>query len=267
MRRTTPAPTSYNDTYLCRLLAPGLDLLSPFFASAANLCHNKDTQSIQGVLQTLKTATEAYLNTNICFAALALDVLESPQIAAAQQSLRTLGLHQILPTAPATKPIVLAHRPSTAPRFDQEPWLVLAIDHSANWFNIGVLTLGEAGIVDTLPDFARSPTIGEERQLAALEHRLSSILTSDARLPGQIHHLVLYGDDAHNEALRGLLVKMLSAELVRDARVSRSVFDGTNFTARTAYLHMDTADFEMNVKPAWACRWRSRLISGARNEL
>ncbi|KAH8728765.1 hypothetical protein GQ44DRAFT_782581 [Phaeosphaeriaceae sp. PMI808] len=269
MRKPT-ASASKEDNTLCRLLALRLDYLAPLFGSAISVCRNVDIGSTLGVMQTLKTAAEVYLNTNICFAALSLDVVEEHKIAIAHKTLEALGLRQILPTLQAAKSVVLAHRPDTAPKFDEEPWIVLAIDYSSHWYNVGLLTIGEAGIVDLVPDFTNGPKIDEKHQLEAMEHSLSHIIAnppSNVNLPGQIHQLVLYGDDVKNKSLRNLLTKMLNTDLVRNARVSSSIFDGTNFTAYAAHMHMDSIDFEMTAKPAWGCRWRSSLYSGTQDEL
>ncbi|KAH7380169.1 hypothetical protein BKA66DRAFT_560326 [Pyrenochaeta sp. MPI-SDFR-AT-0127] len=268
--RKPRAPAPKEDTTLCQLLAPGLHLLTPLFGSVTSVCRNSNIGSTLGVMQNLKTAVEAYLGTNICFAALSLDVVEDHKIDVAQEALQALGLRQVLPTAQAAKSVVLAHRPDTTPKFDEEPWVVLAIDYSTHWYNVGLLTMGEAGIVDPVPDFTSGPKIDEEYQLDAIEHSLSHILAnppSGVYLPERIHQLVVYGDDAKNESLRNLLTKMLNTDLVRDARVSSSIFDGTNFTAHAAHVHMDTVDFEMNVKPAWGCQWRSSFYSDTQNEL
>lgn len=221
-------------------------------------------------MQTLQTAVEVYLGTNICFAVLSLDVVEVHRIAVAREALQVLGLRQVLPTVQAVKPVVLAHRPDTAPELDEEPWIILAIDYSPHWYNVGLLTIGEAGIVDLVPDFASGPIIDEERQLEAMEHSLGHIIAnppSNVYLLGQIHQLFVYGDDAKNESLPYPLTKMLNTELVQNAQISNSIFGGTNYTAYTAHMHMDTIDFEMTARPAWGCQWRSSLHAGTQDEL
>jgi hypothetical protein len=79
--------------------------------------------------------------------------------------------------------------------------------------------------------------------------------------------LVVYGDDAKNSALQLLLEELLDADLVRHARISSSVYDGASNLAHVTYENMDTVDFEMNVKSAFGCQWRSKLYGRDHSEL
>jgi hypothetical protein len=269
MRRTT-ATESGEKSSLCQFIAPYLNYLTPLFGSALSYCRNEDALSVLSVMQTLKAAVEAYLGTNICFSALSLDVYEESRRIVAQDALGTLGLRQVLPTIQAAKGMVLAYRPGAVPKFEEDPWVILAIDHSSHWYNVGLFTIGEAGVVDPIPGFVNSPTIGENNQLEGLERSISHILAnppSEMRPQARIHRVLLYGDDAKNETMRAELEKLLDPKLIRDAWVSNSVFDGANFTAYTAYTRMDTADFESSVHAAWGCKWRSTLYRETRDEL
>jgi hypothetical protein len=77
----------------------------------------------------------------------------------------------------------------------------------------------------------------------------------------------VYGDDAKNATLYRLLRTILDEDLVRDARVARSVFDGVAEMAYNAHLTMDDVDLEMREQAAWGCKWRSRLYGKHRDEL
>jgi hypothetical protein len=112
------------------------------------MCRDAEIASTKALLSSLKTAVESYLGTNICFASLSLDdVLEQHKVDVAQDALQALSLRQVLPTVQAAKQAVLAQRPDTSPTFDQEPWYILAVDHSLHWFNVGLYTTSE-DIVD-----------------------------------------------------------------------------------------------------------------------
>jgi hypothetical protein len=155
----------------------------------------------------------------------------------------------------------------TPPAYDEEPWIILTIDYSKHWYNIGLITIGEDGLVDPVPGFFKGPTIDKEQQLEAMGQSLRHIIANPPDdvhdLPKQIHQIMIYGDDAKNESLHNLLTRMLGTDLVRNARVSNSIFDGTNFTAYTAHVHMDTFDFP---SPPWGCRWRSSLYDEPHND-
>lgn len=268
MRRNT-ALESTDDSTLCRWLSPTLYSL-PSFILDVDICRNADVTSTKALLATLQTAVESYLGTNICFAAFTLDHVEGHRVDVAQEALQALGLRQVMPTGLTAKNVVYAHRGNTFPRFDQEPWVVLAVDYSFNWFNVGLYTIGEGGIVDPIEvnDAARGPQIGEDNQLDALKNTLRQLFAnslSNVSLPDQIRHLYVYGDDAKNNALHHLLATILNADLVRDARVVSSVYDSVFEMAYSAHGVMDTIDFETEVPAAFGCKWRSKLYSGDQN--
>ncbi|PVH93641.1 hypothetical protein DM02DRAFT_732994 [Periconia macrospinosa] len=247
---------------LCRYLTPAIDYLSLLFGPAIRVCRNPKIESTLGVMHSLKAAVEAYLGTNICFAKLSIDVLEEVKIKIVREALQALGLREVLPIAPTAKFVVYEYKPymGTPPAYDEDPWIILTIDYSKHWYNVGLMAIDEVGIADPVPGFFKGPTIDKEHQLEAmgrsLRHIIANLPDDVYDLPKQIHQIMIYGDDAKNESLHDLLTTMLGTDLVRNARVSNSIFDGTNFTAYTAHLNMDTFDFP---RPPWGCRWRSSL--------
>lgn len=268
MRKPLQSAWKKKESTLCRLLTPALDYLRPFFGSSISVCRQPKIESTLGVLHSLKSAVEAYLGTNICFAKLSIDVFEKPKIEIVQEALQALGLREVLPIAKPAKFVTYEYSPymGTPPAYNEEPWIILAIDYSKHWYNIGLMTIEENGIVDPVPGFFKDPKIDKEQQLEALGQSLRHIIANPPDdvhdLPKQIHQIMIYGDDPKNESLRNLLTSMLGTDLVRNARVSESVFDGTNFTAYTAHMQMDTFNFP---RPPWGCRWRSRLYDEPHN--
>ncbi|ORX96835.1 hypothetical protein BCR34DRAFT_578346 [Clohesyomyces aquaticus] len=272
----TSAPTE--SSTICQLLAPALDRLPAAITSNIDICRNADVSYTKALLAFLKSATESYLGTNICYAAINLDDVSKHKASVALEALGALGLHQVLSIIQTSLSFVLAHKPRTAPAFDEEPWPVLAIDYSVHWFAVGLYTIGEDGIVDPVEGYVGGPRIDEEDQLGALRDTLSHLFAhppADIRLPGGLRHLVVYGDDANNEEFRRILAEALVNEqlpvqhirdLLRDASVSSSVFDGPASTAYYAHVHMDTSDFE-RVPSAFGCKWRSKLYSEEKTEL
>ena len=124
--------------------------------------------------------------------------------------------------------------------------------------------------MDPVEGTVRGRRIDEDFQIGALRDTLSHLFANPPpgiNLPQQIHHLVVYGDDAKNDALQKLLAESLNADLVREAHVSSSIFDGVTVMAHTTHEHMDTVDFEMNVKSAFGCQWRSNLYGEETSEL
>lgn len=75
----------------------------------------------------------------------------------------------------------------------------------------------------------------------------------------------MYGNLAKSGALRHLLITILDADLVQQAHVSSSLFDGTTVMAKASYEDMDRIDFR--VESAFGCRWRSELYRNVQNEL
>jgi hypothetical protein len=127
--------------------------------------------------QWLSPTIESYLGTNICFASLSLDVATENKIEVAEEALHALGLTRVLPTIQSAKHVILAHRPATVPEPDEE-WVVLAVDFSIRWYNIGLYAIEQLGIVDPVDDFVRGPRIDEDNQLDALRDTLSHLLAN-----------------------------------------------------------------------------------------
>lgn len=269
MRKNT-APQSIDSSTLCRVLPPALDSLPSAVGLDVDICRHPDVTSIKALLATLRTAVESYLGTSVCFAALSLDDFEGDTVSVAQQALQAIGIRQVLPAIRAAKAEVLAHRPASLPDPEEEPWVVLAVEYSLHWFNVGLYTVDELGIVDPIQRAVGGPKIGEDNQLDALRDALRQLLAHpppNVNLPEKIHHLVVYGDDAKNQALHHLIATFLNADLIRDAHVSSSVYDGVTIVARSAHVEMDTIDFETRNRPTFSCRWRSRLYRKDQNEL
>ncbi|RAR16232.1 hypothetical protein DDE83_000358 [Stemphylium lycopersici] len=224
-------------------------------------------------LLALITAVETYLGTNICFAELDLDVFEDHQISVTRDALHALGLRQVHTTRPASRSMTMAQRPDPAPEYDEEPKIILSIGHSPRWYTVDLFMVEDGAIEISFPDFRSSTKMDEEHQLEEIERSLKHIFAnspSNVDLPNGIQELVVYGDDSKNESLGNLLARMLNADLVRDARVSSSAFDGANLTARSVHEDMDRNHVEMRGLSAWGCQWRSALypasdtISGLR---
>ena len=246
---------------LCQFLFPALSYLHSTVGFDVNICRHADVVSTKILLTTLMTAVESYLGMNICFARLSLDDMEERKVSVVQEALQALSLRQVSPTLRNAKLMVYANMPDTLPRFDEEPWVVLVVDYSFHWFNVGLYTIDE-GIVDPIEGTVRGPRIGENNQLDALQDSLTHLLANppqNVNLPKQIRQLVVYGDDSKNAALYRLLAKILDTNLVRDAHISSSIYNGVTSLARNTYKNKDWVDFEMTVKPTFACRWRSKL--------
>jgi hypothetical protein len=262
---------SHEDSTLCRWLGPTLNGLPSALGVDVDMCRHADVSTVKSLLRTLKYAVESYLGTGICFAALILDDFDAHLRSVAQEALEAVGLHQVLGTILAGKTEVMAKMPQPLPGMNEEPWVVLAVDYSFRWFNVGLYTLDEFGIVDPVEASVSSPRIAEHNRLDALGDAIRHLLTHttlpDVKLPEQVRHLFVYGDDANNASLHRLLRTILDEDLVRDARIARSVFDGVAEMARNAHLMMDDVDFEMRAQAAWGCKWRSRLYGKHRDEL
>ncbi|KAI8933115.1 hypothetical protein NX059_009758 [Plenodomus lindquistii] len=276
--RNVSIPAIKDKTALCRYIAPYLEYSNSLLGFTIGACRNADITSTLGVMHSLKTAVELYLGTNICYAALSLDAIEDHKKSAAEEALRAIGLRQVLPTSQVAKTIVAKHLPDyheivngyvlDAPWVLEDPWTVIAIDHSSHWYNIGLFTV-EEGISDPIDNFTKGPEIDAERQLEAMERTLSHIIAnppSGIQIPEHIHHIELYGDDANNASFHKLLANMLGAGLVRDAKFSNSIFDSTDFSARAVYENMDNPYFERSDPAAWGCKWRSKLYATPRED-
>ncbi|KAH9882338.1 hypothetical protein J1614_000574, partial [Plenodomus biglobosus] len=263
MRKTTASPFT-RDSAGCQLLSPLLGRSRSAFGIDVNTCLGTDVAIVKTLLASMNSAIESYLGTNICFASLSLDVTDDKKTEVAREALHAVGLTEVLPTIQSAKYVVLANRPESRPGPDEE-WIVLAVDFSTRWYNVGLYTIQDFGIVDPVYESVRGPKIGQNNQIDVLRDTLRHLLASpppNVKLPDHIHHLIVYGDDSRNDALHTLLAEMLGKNLVRDARISDSVFDGPKFAANAVFKNMDTVDFEMHVKPAFGCRWRSKLYSG-----
>ena len=136
MRKNTTSPTT-EDSAFCRLFSPALNRLPSASGVDVDICRHADVTSTKVLLATLKTAVESYLGTNICFATLSIDDVEDHELSVVQEALQSVGLRQVLPTIQAAKYVVLAHKPNTLPRSDEEPWIILAVDYSLHWYNVG----------------------------------------------------------------------------------------------------------------------------------
>ncbi|KAF2272060.1 uncharacterized protein EI97DRAFT_437242 [Westerdykella ornata] len=257
----------------CQLRSQAIDRLPSAATSKIDICRNADVIHTKALLSTLQAATESYLGTNICHAALILDDVSKHKVNVAHEALAALGLYQVLPTVQASKSFALAHRPKDAPAFDEKPWPVLVIDFSIHWFNIGLYTIGELGIVDPVEGYVRGPTTDEENQLDALRDTLSHIFAhppADMRLPEELRHLIVYGDDANNDEFRRILAAALrnvQLPTQQTRNVLSSIFDGPAYTAYTAHVRMDTPEFETHAPSAFGCKWRSKLYSEDQTEL
>ncbi|CAI6341998.1 unnamed protein product [Periconia digitata] len=279
MARTPDTQSSGEVSALCRLL-PALNHLTYPLNSTIDMCTNADVIHTKALLASLKAATESYLGTNICYAILSLDDPSTHKAHVAQQALGALGLYQASRIVSTSKQFVVAYSPKTQPAFEEEPWPVLAVDYSAHWFNIGLYTIGEMGIVSSVEGFdVSSPRIDEEDQPGALRDALRHLFDHPPigmELPRQLRHLILYGDDVYNPVLRDILTEVMrdgetmtphARDLLRDANVSSSVFDGPANTARLAYVITNGVDFYLNAPSAPGCKWRSKLYPRGKSEL
>jgi glycerol kinase len=158
---------------------------------------------------------------------------------------------------------VLAHMPANLPTYEEELWIVLAVEQSTNWFNVALYAMDAIGVVISIQDTVEDPRVEEANQMDALKNTLEHLIASQK----QIHHIVVYGDDAKNEAVHRLLATILDANLVRNVRISTSSYDGLAFVAQNAHTHMDTVEFEMRAPSSFGCQWRSRLYKEDQTEL
>ncbi|KAF2683145.1 hypothetical protein K458DRAFT_405273 [Lentithecium fluviatile CBS 122367] len=187
-----------------------------------------------------------------------------------QEALQALGLRQVLPTIRTAKDVVYAHMPNTVPGFYGEPLVVLAVDCSFHWFNVGLYAIDEIGLVDTIEGTVKGLRTQQDNQLDELRDTLRYLFANappNVNLPMQIHHLIVYGDDAKDDALHHLLATILGAVLVREAHFLSSVFDCLTHVARFAHEVMDTIDFEWTVPSAFSCRGQAKLHRENHNEL
>jgi len=231
------------------------------------MCHSADVLILKAMLKALNEAVESYLGTNICFTALVLDEIDGHLAQTAQQALQLLGLRQVLGTTWASRSLVHAHPPSVYNGTDMDLCTVLAIDYSSTWFNIGLYTIEETGLVDPVLGLVNGLRIGEKKQLEALEQALRDLageIPSDVESPNR---LVIYGDNANNREIFSIIESVFGPDLNRDAYMSNSVYDGLAYIAGAAYEQMDTVNFEMRVPASFGCRWRSKLYHEGQTEL
>jgi hypothetical protein len=236
------------------------------------MCRSADVSAVKSLLAALKQSVESYLGTNICFAGLVLDDHESTKAGVAEEALRALGLRQVRGTwkLPA-KAVISTYKPDNYPGFDEEPWLVLAVDYSSTWFNIGLYTIDE-GFVFYIDGFVKNPTIvgKDSNKLDAIEDAIRHLFANppeNVTLPEKIDHLVVYGDEKKEDVL-SLLKRIVGADLVERAIVSQSIFDAVSGLAGGVYADTHNFDWFMHVaEPAIGCRWRMLLNQKERDEL
>ncbi|KAJ8118882.1 hypothetical protein OPT61_g211 [Boeremia exigua] len=207
MRRNAASEPSTHDDHgaICPLLIPALDKLSALFSSASDVCQSTNVRILKVMLELLNKAVESYLGTNICFAALVLDEIDGHMARSAQEALRALGLRRVLGTAWASRSVVRAHPLSIYNGTDMDLHTVLAIDYSSSWFNVGLYTIEEIGLVDPVLGLVDGLKIGEAKQLEAFEETLRDVASkvpSDVQSPDTVF---LYGDQATNREIMGII--------------------------------------------------------------
>lgn len=237
------------------------------FMPALDVCRHPDVLILKTMFAALNAAVESYLGTNICFVALVLDDIESKTVQNAQEGLRMLGLRQVLGTTQTGRAEVRAHMSSIRSATDGAAQMVLAVDYSARWFNIGMYTLDENRLVDPVLGFVNGLTIGAEPQLKAFEmalRNLSQSLPLDLRSPDQIS---FYGDTSGDPKILDVVESIFGSELRSNVYVSKSAFKSVAHVAEGAFEEMDTVEFEMTEPASFGCRWLSRLYDQEQAEL
>lgn len=82
----------------------------------------------------------------------------------------------------------------TSPAYDEESWIILAVDYSKLRYNIGLITISEDGLVDPVPCFDK------EQQLEAMGQSLRHIIANPPDhvhdLLKKTHQIIICGDDA-----------------------------------------------------------------------
>jgi hypothetical protein len=264
MRRATGgSPPEANA--LCQWVIPVLDRLPTALGLDMTICRSADLTSTMMLMSFLKAAVEFRLGTNFCFAALSVDEPLSHQSRLAEQALEQIGLRQIMPAGRRAKNVIRVFGPDSAPAYDEEPWLVLAVDYDTHWYNIGVYEIGEEGIVSPIQGFVHGPRFDVENQLEAAKEEMQNILPK----VGHIQHIFLYGSQRENLDLLDLLEETLGQELVYDAIVDGSIWTSTSYMAEAAHVRMDDIQFEMDPASngAFGCKWRSKLYRDGHEEL
>jgi hypothetical protein len=264
MRRATAGPPT-EVSALCQWVTPLLDRLPAALGLDMTSCRSTDLTSTKILMSSLRTAVESRLGTNFCFAALSVDDPLSHQSRLAEQALEQIGLRQIMPAGRRAKNVIRVFGPDNAPAYNEDPWLVLAMDYDTHWYNIGLYEIGEEGIVSPIEGFVYGPRFDVENQLGAAKEELQNILSKT----GHVQHIFLYGKQRENLELLDLLAETLGPELVNDARVDGSIWTSTSYMAETAHVRMDDIQFEMD--PAsngvFGCKWRSKLYRDGHGEL
>lgn len=164
---------------------------------------------------------------------------------------------------------MLAYLSNTLTENNEEPRVLLVVDYSLHWYNVGLYTAGEFGVVDPIESTIGGSDVGNYDQLNAFEAAFEHIAIPqlDADPPAQIDGLIVYGDDTMNSTVLHLSQAMFGADLVQHALFSQSVYDGAAHVAKEAHIHMDTVDFEMTEKANFGCWWHSKLYSKEHIEL
>ncbi|KAF2749249.1 hypothetical protein M011DRAFT_399428 [Sporormia fimetaria CBS 119925] len=256
MRKRTTS-NNRRESMLCRLLAPALERLPPEFG--LDFCRSPDVVATKTMLANLKQLVESYLGTNICFAAISLDDPEGEKPSVVEEALEALGLRQVLPTLPRARTVVSSHTPQHSPDLEEEAWNILAIESSSRWSSIGLYSLNE-GINDAIEGFVSGPIFGDQNQLTTLGDALRHLFENppaNITHPEKIHHLVLYGDNMTRDAL-SLLNTILGADLVANAVIAKSMFDGVGLIANTVHGQLSWVNAR-KPEPAFGCKWRSEF--------
>jgi hypothetical protein len=264
MRRVAAGPPLEASPF-CQWVIAVLDRLPAALALDIISCRSADLTSTKALMSSLKTAVESHLGTNICFAALSIDDPLSYQNRVAEAALVQIGLRQIAGAGRTAKNVIRVFGPDSAPSYDEEPWLVLAVDWDTHWYNIGLYEIGEEGILSSVEYFAHGPRFDVENQVEAAKGELQDILSKFEH----IRHIFLYGKERQSFELLNLLTEMLGPELVKDARGDDSIWTSTNYMAEVAHLRMDHPQFDTSPAgdAAFGCKWRSKLYRDRHEEL
>lgn len=263
------APSSARKS-LCDRLPPSLQQVT------LGLCSKPpDITSTLSLLRALKYSIESYLGTTFCFVDVVVpDLRQTYQISVIETTIRAIHLRQTLETLNAGKLALLANRVSKESGSDAAEQVVLAIDYSRSGLNT-MIFCDDNGIIDALRQ-VYSPHLGAENPLPGNLKGVKTALKKfiqppfgtspmGQKLPDHIDRLVLYGDRCSDKQFSGMLVEILGKDLVEKSYLSNPVFVSADGMALASYEHMDDIDF--NIKPAFGCRWRSRLYDEPRNEL
>jgi hypothetical protein len=266
MRRAAPGSPP-EASALCQWITPYLDRPPAALDLDIPSCRSPDFSSTKALLSSLKSAVEPRLGTNFCFAELSVDNPSSHQSRLAEQMLDHMELRQVIGAGPRAEHVIrrLGPEPDDAPAYDEEPWLVLTVEHGSDWYNVGAYEIGEEASLTYVEGYIHGPRFGVETRLERVRKELQNI-TSNL---GHIKYMFLYGEQREDSELRGLLVEMLGSELVNDARDDDSVWTSAGYMAEGEHFHMDRYDFENRYASttAFGCKWRLKLYRAGHNEL